>query len=251
MHEPDDRLVGDPVWELFPAPTEARPSRRIGRWVTIAVVVAAAWVVAPSLAVVVVCLAASIGEFREGRRLRRAIPEKAGGDICALFRYAWGAWKIGCTAFGLLFVVAMLPRGPGSAEDAPPGVIAVGLLWFAGFAASAALTATGLLKALRSGMRVWIGEGVNRARTLLLGMLLVGFTAAVLFPLCVVIAAAHDPGADDGGRGAAVFIAGFVACQFVGPVLILVLLDWFSRRVLADRPGKFGPKVPAVGKWDR
>ena len=83
MHEPDDRLVGDPVWELFPAPAEARPSRRIGRWATVALVVAGVWAVAPSLAVAVACLAASVGEFREGQRLRRAIPEKAGGDICA------------------------------------------------------------------------------------------------------------------------------------------------------------------------
>ena len=28
-----------------------------------------------------------------------------------------------------------------------------------------------MLTAYRSGMRVWIGEGVNRARTLLMGML--------------------------------------------------------------------------------
>ena len=48
-----------------------------------------------------------------------------------------------------------------------------------GFTVSATLTALGLLAASRSGMRVWIGEGVNRARTLLMGMLVAGFTFIV------------------------------------------------------------------------
>jgi hypothetical protein len=38
--------------------------------------------------------------------------------------------------------------------------------------------------------------------------------------------------------------------MFVGPLMILVVLDSISRRVVADRPGKFGPKVPTVGKWN-
>ncbi len=38
--------------------------------------------------------------------------------------------------------------------------------------------------------------------------------------------------------------------MFAGPVIILLILDMISRRVIADSPGKFGPKVPTVGKWD-
>jgi hypothetical protein len=41
----------------------------------------------------------------------------------------------------------------------------------------------------------------------------------------------------------------FMGCMFVGPVVILVLLDMVGPRVIADRPAKFGPKVAAVGKW--
>ena len=44
-------------------------------------------------------------------------------------------------------------------------LFAAELLWLGGFSLSAALTASGLLAAYRSGMRVWIGDGVNRART--------------------------------------------------------------------------------------
>ena len=149
-----------------------------------------------------------------------------------------------------MFVAIALAPDAGGAKGPPPEFLAAALLWFAGFGTSAALTAAGLVKALRTGMRVWLGEGVNRARALLLGMLLVGFTVAVLIPLCALLAA-HDPRPEDGRPIPAAMVAGFFACQFGGPVLILILLDWFSRRLLAKRPGKFGPKVPTVGKWDR
>ncbi len=120
-----------------------------------------------------------------------------------------------------------------------------------GFAASAALTALGLLAAFRSGMRVWIGEGVNQARTLLLAMLLVGFTTVVLGPMCLFLIRrfprARDVDADGSSGLLALFV--FLFVMFIGPVVILRVLDWFGRRVIADRPGKFGPKVPTVGKW--
>jgi hypothetical protein len=37
---------------------------------------------------------------------------------------------------------------------------------------------------------------------------------------------------------------------FAGPVAILMILDRIDRRVVAESPGKFGPKVPSVGKWN-
>jgi hypothetical protein len=43
---------------------------------------------------------------------------------------------------------------------------------------------------------------------------------------------------------------GFHGCLFGGPVVILVVLDQLSRHVVADTPGKFGPKEPTVGKWN-
>ena len=122
------------------------------------------------------------------------------------------------------------------------------MLGFAGFVASAILTAAGLVKAFRSGMRVWLGEGVNQARTLMVLMLLVGFTFGVLIPLCILLAA-HGP-LPVNQRVAVVLTVGILVLQLGSPVLILLLVDWFSHRILADRPGKFGAKVPAVGKWD-
>jgi hypothetical protein len=256
MHEPDDRLAGDPVWELFPSPAQAPPPRRLRLWLATAVIVAAAWIVSPPLAVLIACLAASLGEFRKGRQLRRAIPDKAGGGICSLFSYAWGAWRLGAAAFVLFATI--LAVGLSGGENLPPsGFFAAAMLWLAGFTASAALTATGLVKAFRSGMRVWIGEGVNQARTLMIGMLLVGFTFAWLSPLLYLSLVAHAPRPNDGERAAfegvwvaVAMFAGFSAFFLGAAVVILLLVDWFSRRILADRPGKFGPKVPTVGKWD-
>ena len=149
----------------------------------------------------------------------------------------------------VVLIIALTRNADGGKEPPPEFMAAVGL-WFAGFGASAALTAIGLAKALRSGMRVWLGEGVNGARALLLFMLLVGFTGAVLIPLCLLLAA-HDPGPDGGESGAFAIVAEALGFQLGAAVLILIVLDRLSRRVLADRPGKFGPKVPAVGKWDR
>jgi hypothetical protein len=53
----------------------------------------------------------------------------------------------------------------------------------------------------------------------------------------------------DTWQGGAFFV-GFICCMFVGPVGILLVLDWVSRHIVADQPGKFGPKVPTVGKWE-
>lgn len=43
----------------------------------------------------------------------------------------------------------------------------------------------------------------------------------------------------------------FFGCLFAGPVVIVLVLDRIGRQVIADCPGKFGPKVPTVGKWNR
>jgi hypothetical protein len=98
-------------------------------------------------------------------------------------------------------------------------------------------------------MRVWIGEGVNRARTLLMAMLVVGFTVVVLGPMSFWMVGrfprpSNRPGDDSWG------LLAFFGCLFGAPLLILLVLDWVSRRIVADRPGKFGPKVPTVGKWN-
>jgi len=252
MKEPDDRLVGDPVWELFSSapvtPARGFPSvRACGRWLAVASLVAVFWFLLPPLAVVIACVAVAVPDLRAGRQLARSIPDKAGGIVCARFTYAWGAWKFGWAALAMTFV-SVFSFSSAEKVEASPALLVATLLWFGGFIASAALTAWGLLGAYRSGMRVWIGQGVNQARTLLLGMLIVAFSLLVLLPICVGISE-QIPRASDARPNPFLSLALFVGCWFAGPVVILVILDRVSRRVIADRPAKFGPKVPAVGKW--
>ena len=254
MNEMDDRLAGDPVWELFPHHTP-RPAQKGGRirhhqrWLVAAGLIAVGWPLSPSLAVVMACLAVAAPDFHTGRQLARSIPDKAGGTICARFAYAWGAWKLGLAAFVLMFVSVAVFGPAGKKNEVPPGVIASVLLCMGGFTLSAAATAWGLLTAFRSGMRVWIGEGVNRARTLLMGMLIVGFTFIVLGPMCVGLVGRFPQAGESRGADFIIMLA-FCGCMFIGPVFILLILDWVGRRVIADRPAKFGPKVPTVGKWN-
>jgi hypothetical protein len=250
MMETDDRLAGDPVWELFPsAPLQAPRPRRFRYGLAVAILVAVSWRLHPVLSVSVACLAAAWKDIQTGRRLARSIPDKAGGDICALFSYAWGAWKCGAAAFAMMFVGIPIYAVLGKMNDLLPALFALELFWIAGFIGSAILTAAGLVKAFRSGMRVWIGEGINQARTLMLGMLMVGFTFAVLLPMCFLLSV-KAPRAADADKGILPFLLGLYTFIIGGPVVILIILDWLSRRVVADKPGKFGPKVPTVGKWN-
>jgi hypothetical protein len=259
MNEIDDRLAGDLVWELFPA-RAARPANdsrlaRSARWLACAGVVIASGLWSPTLALVMACLAVSAGSFRNGRQLARSIPDKAGGLVCARFTYAWGAWKFSMIALAVAFatpIIVLNGRTAGqTAPEMPPVFVASLQLWAAGYLLSAALTAAGLARAYRYGMRVWVGEGVNRARLLLLGMLLAGFTIGVLGPLGLWLAASA-PFARDGGdvSRVTVVVATMLGLIFGGAICTLLVLDCLAHRVVADRPGKFGPKVPAVGKWN-
>jgi hypothetical protein len=208
------------------------------------------WVESPLLSFVLICLAATAKDFRSGRRLARSMPDKDGGRICARFAYAWGAFKFGITAFVLMMCVVFWFASATEKErdEAVVAVSSLPLLGIAGFILSAVLTATSLVAAYRSGMRVWIGEGVNQARTLFMAMLIVIFFLVVLVPTCIWMGGRVQPPAQEKPIIPALVML-FVS-MFAGPIVILLTLDWISRRVLADRPGKFGPKVPTVGKWN-
>lgn len=245
MHEADDRLAGDPVWELFPVLVDDSRLRHYRTGLLFLALALSYWL--PTASVILACVAASFREFWEGRRLARSIPDKAGGRICSLFTYAWGAWKLGLTAFLLLFVVIGVYAASKEKPDVPVAAFVTLLLSFFGFTASAFLTAIGLLMAFRSGMRVWIGEGVNEARLLLGAMLIVVFAFLVLGPLCVSLIGAAPSAGESSIRSILITFG----CVLVGgPIPLLIALDRISRHVVADTPGKFGPKAPTVGKWD-
>jgi hypothetical protein len=248
VNEVDDRLAGDLVWELFPARSgghEAEPlAATVARWALLASLVAAAWWLSPPLGVVTACIGVAAQDFQHAWRITRSFSDKAGGTIIALFACAWGSWKFGLTAVVFFFLTVILGRNQ---SDVPPAVVTTLLLAAGGYSLSAVLTAVGLVRAYRVAMRVWVGEGVNRARTLLLGMLIVGFTIGVLGPLCVWLATGGSRHADTPFQALAVG-AGVLGLSIIGPIVMLFIVDWLSRRVVAERPSKLGPKVSAVGK---
>jgi hypothetical protein len=252
MNEVDDRLAGDPVWELFPYPSSG-PGRenvlahRSKHWLAVIGGVAVAWFLYPPLSVVSACLAVGYRDFVTGQRLARSMPDKAGGKVCSRFSYAWGAWKASWAAFAIVFAVFYLEVVSKGRSDPPPAFVAAILSWIASFALSAAWTASGLLAAYRSEMKVWIGEGLSQARLLLLGMLLAGL-ALTMFALTSLWIVGKLLRVSDEKSYDIIFIIIFI-CSFFCCGGVLPLLDWLAPRILADRPGKFGPKVPAVGKW--
>ncbi|WP_337177068.1 hypothetical protein [Paludisphaera sp.] len=234
-------------WELFPRP-EDRPRRGLLRAAVVAAIVVF-WFVDRPFAVVAACVAVSFGDFREGFRLARAVPDPAGARVCLLFRLAWGTLTAALMGFVLMFaMIPWIPRHE-KGEGLPLEAALAMLAWILGFLASAALTAAGMIAALRSGMRVWIGEGVNQARVLLLGMMISAFAIGVVFPAMIWFVEFADEGPPSGRDNLVPFLV-MLGLIFVGPIAILIALDRIGRRVIAKHPGKFGPKVPSVGKWN-
>lgn len=247
MRDVDSTLAEDFDWALFPQDeTQAPPWKRWLRWLEASFVVTLSWIIWPPLAVVLACLAISFGDFRRAHLASRSIPDRAAKWICLLFGYAWGFWTLGIAAFASFFVVAMLNVSVLREQGMPDSALTAFLLIPCGFVGAVILTSLGLVLALRSGMRIWIGEGRNQARTLLRGVLIVLFTIFGLGPILLLMVASVDR-ASQASKGSA--ILGYLfAAMLVGPLAILIVLDKISRRVLASHPGKFGLKVPSVKK---
>jgi hypothetical protein len=256
MGEIDDRLEGDLVWELFAHSSAAEGDRGprvpLYQWcLAAAVLLALARYVSPAVAVVAACCVVSARDVISGRHIGRLISDKAGGSICAWFSYGWGAWKFGAAGFAVMFIslfgYPLSHENPAMMQAfATATVSGVG-----GFMVSAILTALGVLAAYCANMRIWIGEGVNQARALLTAMLIVLFVVAVLGPICVWLAGISPRANDRGSQIQQWLVLSILfGSMFVGSLGILLAVDRIGPRVIAERPGKFGPKVPTVGKWN-
>ena len=145
MSDVDDRLAGDPVWELFPQRASAREdvcgTRGFGWWLGVVFLTALAWSLYPPAAVLIACLSVAVHDFRAGRQLARSLSDKVSAKTCARFSYAWGAWKAGVAAGVLMFVLIAAFSSAGKMREPPSGVLAAMLLVLVSFMASAALTA--------------------------------------------------------------------------------------------------------------
>ncbi|AMV40184.1 hypothetical protein [Planctomyces sp. SH-PL62] len=249
MNHSDSTLAEDFDWALFPQEATVSPLKRWVLGLEVSSVVVLTWLVYQPLAVVLACLAISFREFRRARVSARAIPDKAAAWISSLFGYAWAAWTLGVAACATFFVLGVINVTVVHDRGMPAGAGTAMLLAPCGFLAALTLTAAGLVMAIRSGLRIWIGEGMNQARTLLLGLLILLFTVFGIGPLLVLLSANIDRNSGP-GIGAFISWVGLLAATFAGPIAILIVLDRISRRVLASHPGTYGPKVPSLKKWD-
>jgi len=77
--------------------------------------------------------------------------------------------------------------------------------------------------------------------------LIVAFTFLVLGPFCFSLPRMGSSGNESNIRGFLITMGGVM---IGGPILLLIALDRISRHVVADTPGKFGPKAAALGKWE-
>ena len=253
MNETDDRLVGDPVWELFayPAPGPAQPAsriRRYGPWLIVAGLIALGWFLFPPLAVVTAGLSVAARDFRRGRQLARSIPSKAGGTICAVQLCLGGLEaRNGRLRVDVGLRIPLRARdetarnalgGPGLDVSGHGGFHFVGGVDSFGPGSGLPIGNARLdRRGGESGQDAPDGH-VDR------GICLRGSRSDE--PLAL----RRFPRAIDAQPAALPDFLAFCSCLFVGPLLIVLVLDRISRRIIADRPGKFGPKVPTVGKWN-
>ncbi|MGE3817910.1 MAG: hypothetical protein AB7I30_00600 [Isosphaeraceae bacterium] len=240
MSETDDRLVGDHVWEVYPA-TRRPTSRgalatRLGVFVVL--IIGGLWV-HPPLGAYFFCVGVAWGDFAQGRTAWRGIPDRWVGFVSACFHFAWGFWKLGVSAFACLFVLTVIDL---KSEEPPPGVPGAVAISLGGFCLAAVLTVLGIVGALRGGLVIWLGEGFNRAKTLLLSMLIVGFVLGFLIPLCLLLVDDSRPILN------LLTFAALYGGMFVGPVILLLTRDLLEQRILADRPIEYGRKGPLIGK---
>ena len=120
------------------------------------------------------------------------------------------------TALAFMFaslMSAIILDGRQPVPAVPPAFFPSMMVSISGYVLSATFTAAGLILAYRSGMRVWVGEGVNQARTLLLAMMIVAFTFAVLVPISVMLAIA-DPHAGSPGKSSLLLVVLAATARF-------------------------------------
>ena len=96
MNETDDRLVGDPVWELFTQPTAGPADVALGTghhgpWLVGAGLIALGCYMYPPLAVVTVCLAVAAQRFPSGSATRPVDTQQGGRHVLRTVQLCLGS----------------------------------------------------------------------------------------------------------------------------------------------------------------
>jgi hypothetical protein len=214
-----------------------------------------------SLIVVLLCLKYGWEDFKTARWLRWRDPNRSRGRTCFWLFVASGFWKITIRSWILMLVGPLLHAffaGPGNgaanARDLPPFFMERAIAAMIGLLLCTITTSIGIIRALLLGQRIWVDSEVSRARegnwwpppdgpserVNTAGRLIVSSLLAVVLPPTVVCiafwaGANRNVGEDDAIRQALIIL--LITLGTI-PVGLLIVRDWFARRLFAKAPSK-------------
>lgn len=128
----------------------------------------------PAIGVSVLCLKFGWNDFRTSFWLRRdSIPRRR--EVCSLFYFASGMWRVCLWSFGLMFAAIMLlvateggpvrqARAPNAGPEMPPEVMACVGMWMMSFVAATLITILSVVLAWHRRVKVWISGGISDSR---------------------------------------------------------------------------------------
>jgi len=129
----------------------------------------------PAVGVSVLCLKFGWNDFRTSIWLRRRdlIPRRR--DVCSLFYFASGMWRVCLWSFGLMFVAIMFvvavegrgvppPKGPDPGRVMQPEVLACMGMWMMSFVAATLITILSVVLAWYRNVKVWISGSISDSR---------------------------------------------------------------------------------------
>jgi len=248
-----------------------REDRQPGTWsspLVWTILLLSGWVIyeataQPALAVAAVCLKFGWGDFRTGWWLARRDPDRGRAAASSWLFLALGLWKSGLMAGFLMFTLPMaIPwqaRGQQAAQ--PQGAsfeafMGAGIMVMACFNFSVLASSVAFYLGWRRRLKLWAGGKVHLARRrnlwpptqVTLGganwadALLVTTLVLYLAPLLIFAAVLAVSLVGGGGVRAPAVVLSVLPFVFGGPLLVLLLRDFFGRRLLARAPSEcWGP----------
>ncbi len=241
----------------------------------------------PAVGVSVLCLKFGWNDFRTSFWLRRCDPIPRRREVCSLFYFASGMWRVCLWSFGLMFVAIMFlvateggaarqARGPNAGPEMPPEVMACVGMWIMSFVAATLLTILSVVSAWYRRVKVWISGSISDSRRQnewpprpsirrrpgenRLMLMLVGSGAGlfvVLFLIGIMLLFSGIDGmqrqAQNGNnQGAAVLFVGVVGVgmPIVSAFLILIVGERILRRIAASSPTECWPGEELIADTD-
>jgi hypothetical protein len=222
----------------------------------------------PTISIPLGCVAWGWDEILLSRWLKRVDPDRVRGRVCSRFYLSWGLGRIGLMALAMMFgiiglqVAAEGSPAQGNSKPPPPESVGCLLVSLTGFLLSSAVTSFAVVTALRDSVRIWVGpearwaradavwppqcarprgKSTNRTKRILIGFIITLSTTGLIVGLFswpfFSVPATTSP----------TITVAIVLLLLIGlPVLILLLLEWLSARIIAPTPSACWSSVDRV-----